>query len=163
MKAWTSLVCLFLAVFWGCESCFNHGHVAASGDAKPNAKAVGTAQSQTAAKPSGVATQPDLNAIPVGSPCRIDLIREPGKGEAYEGTVVRVEKNAIVLGNVIYEGPVKRAPTLKDLPDLGSGRFGNDMTITWKRLPDKEVRIARSEVSAVRILDHDPMTDYYRR
>ena len=165
MKVWTSLAWLFLAVLSGCESCFNHSYVDTGGDAKPNEKAIGTAPSRSPARPSGVAAQPDLTTIPIGAPCRIDLIRPPGKGQAYEGTLVRVEKNEIVLSNVIYEGPMKRSrpPTLMDLPGLGRQWFGDDTTVDWKRLPDNEVRIAKSEVSSVRILDHDPMADYYQR
>lgn len=116
--------------------------------------------------PSDPATgRPDLTALPVGAFCRLDLIRPAGRGQAYQGKVLRVEKDAIVLSGAISEGPMKRsrAPALKDLFNARMPWLGGEEVIDWKVLPDKEFRVARSEVSAARILDHDPLADYYRR
>jgi hypothetical protein len=156
MKAWTLFAWLIVVLVSGCESCFNHGCVDNGPGAGRNEKGTGVAQ--TAAKP-------DANGIAVGAPCRIDLIRAPGKGEAYEGTVVRVEKNEVVLSNVIYEGPMKRprSPTITDVPWINGRWFGSDTAVDWKRMPDKEVRVAKSEISSIKILDHDPVADFYQR
>jgi len=116
--------------------------------------------------PSDPATgRPDLTALPVGAFCRVDLVRPVGRGQAYQGKVVRLEKDAVVLSNVISEGPMKRSrrPSLKDLFNARMPWLGGEEVIDWQVLPDKEFRVARSEVSAARILDHDPLADYYQR
>ncbi len=165
MKGWVLFVSLalplVLAALLGCESAFvtaeRHPGANDTGTPTPHVdKAAPTANSTT--------TGPDLASLPVGAPCRIDLIRAPGRGQAYQGNVVRVEKDAIVLSNVISEGPMKRSrpPALKDLLSLRLP-WSAEETIDWQVLPDKELRIARSEIAAARVLDHDPIVDYYQR
>ena len=153
---------LLLAVLLGCESAF------VTADRHAGADDVGTPTPRLdkAAPPANSSTtKPDLASLSAGAPCRIDLIRAPGRGQAYQGKVVRVEKDAIVLSNVISEGPMKRsrAPALKDLMTLRMPWSGGEETIDWQALPDKELRIAKSEISAVKVLDHDPIVDYYQR
>jgi hypothetical protein len=166
MKGWVLFVLLalplVLAVLLGCESAF------VTADRHPGANDMGTPAphvDKAAPTANSSATGPDLASLSVGAPCRIDLIRAPGRGQAYQGKVVRVEKDAIVLSNVISEGPMKRSrpPALKDLLSLRMPWSGGEETIDWQVLPDKELRIAKSEISAVRVLDHDPIVDYYQR
>jgi hypothetical protein len=109
--------------------------------------------------------KPDLAALRVGAFCRLDLVRPLGRGQAYQGKIVRMDKDAIVLSNVISEGPMKRSrpPTLRDLITLRMPWSGGEETIGWQALPDKELRIAKSEIAAARVLDHDPIVDYYQR
>jgi hypothetical protein len=195
MKGRSFFAVLLLTLFSGCESYINRSFAnrgrgavdnerriaapASDGYVQPNGPAQQEAADRTRPETtrgpavsgrvpppsSGSAGKPDLAALPVGTPCRIDLVRPPGQGQAYEGTIVRVRENEIVLSNVISEGPMKRsrAPSLADLPSLASGRFGGGTSIDWQRLPDHEVRIAKSEISAVRVLDHDPIADFYER
>jgi len=141
---------LVVAMLCGCESYFNRSFVTAD-------KAAPLADSST--------PRPDLAALPPGAFCRVDLIRPPGRGQAYQGKIVRVEKDAIVLGNVISEGPMKRSrpPALKDLLSLRMPWSGGEETIDWQLLPDKELRIGNSEIAAAKVLDHDPIVDYYQR
>jgi len=175
---------LLLGVLSGCESSFNRDFVNVGSNNNGNEAGVPAAEVDRYAKQEGISRQeasdrlasgkaqtslsgavsgPDLAALPAGSPCRIDMIRPAGKGQAYQGTIVRVEPNAIVMSNVISEGPTKRprAPTVMELLTMRWAE--NEKTIGWERLPDKEVRIARSEVASARVLDHDPIVDYYRR
>jgi hypothetical protein len=184
---------LLLGALSGCESSFNRDFVNVGSNNNGNEVGVPAAEVDRYAKQEGISRQeasdrlrrgegpdrsasgktqtslpgsvsgPDLAALPAGSPCRIDLIRPAGKGQAYQGTIVRVEPNAIVMSNVISEGPTKRprSPTVMELLTMRWGE--SEKTIGWERLPDKEVRIARSEVASARVLDHDPIVDYYRR
>lgn len=121
---------------------------------------------RTGVVPSDPATgRPDLTSLPVGAFCRVDLIRPAGRGQAYQGKILRIEKDTLVLSGVISEGPMKRSrgPGLKDLLNARMPWLGGEEVIDWQVLPDKEFRIAKSEVSAARVLDHDPLADYYRR
>jgi len=192
MKGRVLFALLALAVLCGCESYFNRSFVTA--DKHPGANEVGlpTPHVDKYARQGGASNQeaadrlkqdairgsslpgeavpslngkPDLAALPVGGFCRLDLTRPPGKGQAYQGKIVRVEKDAIVLSNVISEGPMKRSrsPALRDLLTMRMPWSGGQESIDWKALPDKELRIARSEVAAARVLDHDPIVDYYQR
>ncbi len=108
---------------------------------------------------------PNLAALSPGTPCRLDLIRPAGQGQAYEGTVVRVEDKAVVLSNVISEGPCKRSrpPSINDVLEMRVPFASGPTTIDWERLPDKEVRVAKSEIAAAKVLDHDPLADHYER
>lgn len=144
---------ILAVLFAGCES--YHDRMQAS---------VGKPDGGNAARVASSA-DPNLSSLRVGSPCRINLVSPPGKGQAYEGTVVRMEPDAVVLGNAISEGPVKRPPS-KDLKDLVRTRAPwtpAEETIDSQRVPDKEVRIAKSQIASASVLDHDPLADFYRR
>jgi hypothetical protein len=97
-------------------------------------------------------------SLPVGAPCRVDLIRPMNKGAAYEGTIVRATKDEIVLRNAVFEGPANHStvPVLRDLPIVGDRYFGNEGGIVRTNVDEKEVRIARSEVASLRLLDQRP-------
>jgi hypothetical protein len=103
--------------------------------------------------------------LPVGAPCRVDLIRPMNKGAAYEGTIVRATKDEIVLCNAILEAPANRStvPVLKDLPLVGDKYFGNDGGIVRTNVAEKEVRIARAEVASLRLLDQRPKPPSFER
>jgi len=122
-----------------------------------------SSKGQASATAAGGAS--DVAALRPGQPCRIDLIRPAGEGQAYQGNVVRVDDKSIVLSNVISEGPMKRSrePSYRDLLEMRMPWSPAPTAIDWQRLPDKEIRIARSEVSSVKVLDHDPIVDYYTR
>jgi hypothetical protein len=138
----SSLAGLLLSGLVGCQT--ESGRVAAIGsDSRGNL--VGVA-----------AAKPDVDGLPIGGPCRVDLVRPMHKGAAYEGTVLRVTPDEIVLSHAVYEGPSKRpnVPILKDIPLLGERYFGNEQGIV--RTNAGEARIARSEVAAVRVLDKFP-------
>ena len=167
MKGWAVFVLLSLplalAVILGCESTFVTADRPSGANelGEPHPRLTKDARPQEALS----AGKFDLATLPVGAPCRIDLVRPVGKGQAYQGKVVRIEKDAIVLSDVISEGPMKRSrsPAIHDLLSLRMPWSGGEETIGWQRLPDKELRIARSEIAAARVLDHDPIVDYYER
>jgi hypothetical protein len=160
MKVRSFFAVLLMTLFSGCESLAQQQ---ATADRTRRETAGGPTVSGTVSpQSSGLAAKPDLAALRVGAPCRIDLVRPPGQGQAYEGNIVRVGENEIVLSNVFSEGPMKhsRGPSIGD---LASGRLTSGMSIDWQKLPDKEVRIAKSEISAVRVLDHNPAADFCQR
>jgi hypothetical protein len=162
MKGRSFLAVLLLTLLSGCESLAQQQQQAAADRIGPQAPGGPAASGVVSPRSSGLAAKPDLAAFPVGAPCRIDLVRPPGQGQAYEGNIVRVKEDEIVLSNVFSEGPMKRSRG-PSIGDLASGRFASGMSIDWQKLPDKEVRIAKSEISAARVLDHDPAADFYQR
>ena len=172
---------LLLAVVVGCQSHFDRRFTNVGSDLRGNDIGVPTADVEAYAKREGISREEaadrvrqaivqtgpgaaqgvDPASLPVGAPCRVDLIRPMGKGAAYEGTILRAAKNEIVLGDAVFEGPSSRptVPILKDLPGVGEKYFGGGRGIVRTRVGDKEVRIARSEVAAIRLLDQRPMPE----
>jgi hypothetical protein len=174
-----SLPGLFLAVLAGCQSDSGPRNVNVGSDSRGNIVGVPAADIDAYAKEKGISrdeaearirqavaqtSQPsavrvDPASLPIGAPCRVDLIRPMHKGAAYEGTILRVTKDEIVLGRAVFEGPSNRptVPILKEIPFVGERYFGDERGITRTNVDQKEVRIPRSEVAALKLLDQRPM------
>jgi hypothetical protein len=183
MKGRGLLPVLLLALLAGCQSYLDRRFVNLGSDPGGNDIGVPAADVDAYAKEKGISRQEaadrirqaivqtgqrsaakvDPASLPVGAACRVDLIRPMNKGAAYEGRIVRASKDEIVLGDAVYEGPSTRStvPILRDLPIVGERYFGNGRGIVRTRVDSKEVRIARSEVAALRILDERPLPDSY--
>lgn len=110
--------------------------------------------------------RPDFSGLRVGAACRVDLIRPLGQGLAYEGTIAQITQDELVLKDAIREGPSDNqgVPMLKDLPYIGRKYFGGAMGIGRFRVDKPEVRIAKSQIAAVRRLDQRPSpVEYLQR
>jgi hypothetical protein len=97
--------------------------------------------------------RPAFSDPPVGSRCRFDLVQPPKRGKAYEGRVVRVTPEEVVLVDVVEEVREFDRGTVMGQPLPFARRIvGPNATSERNSHGKKEIHVPKREITGVKVM-----------